>query len=548
MKNSKHTLLSLVMFSFFAAGLIITACDENLNLLPGGETEEQMYGNEMDFHKGIYGVYAKITDIYNFNNNDPLHFLWLLPGDDLTTLGSSPFETFNGINPTNSKINTYWNKTYQLINRANTVLQKLGNEKGDVITTPGMKGYITGEALFIRAWAYFNIWNIFGSNAPLVTFRIQSISDVNQPSSTGTAILDTVIANLQKAAQILPVSWPSNQLGRVTKDAAWGLLGKALVFRGDYTKNNADYSAAITAFNNITNHSLAPKFSDNFDCQKENNSESLFEFQASISPGMDNIWLWNDFDIAGASTMTAYWGFFHPGGFEYTIPGTTSNYAGFMWSDWVCPSNKAVTPSLKLVNAFHADDPRRLETFQPYTSWDGGRYNGYIFAKYAMRGAASADWTTGNANNPRLLRLADCILLKAEAIAKSGGSLVTAIELVNSIRQRARNSDPSGTPSAEPADLSTTGLTVDNVLAAIRNERFLELAGEDHHRWFDLKRWHAHGDINLQTWTSNDSGFSSILADFKFSEFFTSTQGKLLYPIPTSETETNPNVKQNPGY
>ena len=545
MKNIKNYLVSIVMLAVLITALIITACDDNLDLLPGGSTEEQMYSNELDFQKGIYGVYAKLTDIYNFNNNDPLHFIWLLPGDDLSTLGSSAFETFNGITPTDGKINTYWNKMYQLINRANTVLQKLGEEEGDVIVTPGMKGYITGEALFLRSWAFFNLWNFFGSNAPLVTFRIQAISDVNQPSSTGTAMLDTVIANLQKAAQILPVSWPSNQLGRITKDAAWGLLGKALVFRGDYTNSTADYTAAVTALNNIANHSLVVKFGDNFDCQKENNSESLFEFQASISPGMDNIWLWNDFDLTGASTMTAFWGFFHPGGFEYSVPGG-GTYSGFMWSDWVCPSNKAVTPSIKLVNAFNTTDPRMLETFQPYTSWDGGRYNGYIFAKYAMRGAASADWTTGNANNPRLLRLADCILLKAEAIAKSGGNLATAIGLVNDIRTRARNSvSPAST---EPADLSTAGLTLPGVMASIRNERFLELAGEDHHRWFDLKRWDAHGDIDLATWTADDSGFSSPLADFKFSEFLTNTEGQLLYPIPTSETETNPNVNQNPGY
>jgi hypothetical protein len=547
MKKLKYIVSGLTAFTAIVYFLIISSCDKNLDLLPGGQTEEQMYSNELDFQKGIYGVYAKLTDIYNFNNNDPLHFIWLLPGDDLSTLGSSAFETFNGLTPTDGKINTYWIKMYQLINRANTVLQKLDKEKGEVFVTPGMKGYITGEALFLRSWAFFNLYNFFGSNAPLVTSRIQAISDVNQPSSTGTAMLDTAIVDLQKAAQILPVSWPSNQLGRITKDAAWGLLGKILVFRGDYTKNNADYSAAVTALSNIANHTLVAKFGDNFDCQKENNSESLFEFQASISPGTDNIWLWNDFDLSGASTMTAYWGFFHPGGFDYTIPGTTDHYEGFMWSDWTCPSNKAVTPSIKLVNAFNSADPRMLETFQPYTSWDGGRYNGYIFAKYAMRGAASADWTTGNANNPRILRLADCILLKAEAIAKSGGNLETAIELVNTIRERARNSAP-GTPSAEPADLPTTGLTLAGVLASIRDERFLELAGEDNHRWFDLKRWHAHGDIDLSTWTSNDSGFSSPLADFKFSDFLSKTAGKLLYPIPTSETETNPNVTQNPGY
>lgn len=545
MKN-KIVKLLLALAIIVGLGIILpVGCDDNLDLKPGGQTEEQMYSNEMDFHKGIYGVYAKITDIYNFSNNDPKNEMWLLPGDDLSTLGTSSFETFNGISPSNSKINAYWSRTYQVISRANAVLQKLALETGDVILTPGMKGHITGEALFLRAWAYFNLWNFFGSNAPLITWRIQNLSDLNQPSSTGTAMLDTAISNLRDAAELLPDVWPSNQLGRVTNDAAYGLLGKALVFRGDYTGNVSDYTQAIDAFENINDAELVSNFGDNFNCLTENNPESLFEFQASISPGMDNIWLWNDFDLAGASTLTAYWGFFHPGGFKYVYP-EGGEYGGFMWSDWVCPSNKAIGPSMKLVQAFDTLDPRRAETFQLYTDWDAGRYNGYIFAKYAMRGAASADWTTGNANNPRILRLADCILLHAESIVKSGGSLDEAAALVNQIRQRARNSGPA--PSAVPADIAAAGMTTADLLEVIRNERFLELAGEDNHRWFDLKRWDASGEINLSGWTSDDSGFSSPLADFDFSGFYSKTEGKLLFPIPTDETETNPNVTQNSGY
>jgi starch-binding outer membrane protein, SusD/RagB family len=545
MKNLRYKAFSGIALSSIILITLLNACDKNLDLSPGGSTEDMMYHSEMDFHKGIYGIYAKITDIYSFNNNNPVHFLWLLPGDDIGCIGSSPYESFNNIQTTDSKLNHFWGRSYQVIARANVVLQKLSEEKGDVIITPHLKGYITGEALFLRAWAYFNIWNLFGSNAPLIISRIESIDDVNQPSSTGTAMLDTVISNFGRAAKILPAEWPSNQLGRVTKDAAYGFLGKALVFRGDYTKNTSDYAEAITAFNNITDHELVKQFGDNFSCQTENNKESLFEFQTSISPGFDNIWLWNDFDLSGASDMLCYWGFFCPGGFNYNLP-EGGNFEGFMWTDWTCPDTKASCPTIKLVNAFNPADPRLPETLQPYTSWDGGRYNDYIFAKYVMRGAPS-EFLTASANNPRILRLADCILLKAEAITKSGGNLVTAVDLVNQIRARARNSGYSG-PSTEPADLSTTGLTVAGVLSAIRDERLRELAGEDNHRWFDLKRWNAHGDIDLSTWTNDDNGFSSTRADFDFAGFNTKTQGKLLYPIPSDEIETNQNVTQNPGY
>ena len=37
------------------------------------------------------------------------------------------------------------------------------------------------------------------------------------------------------------------------------------------------------------------------------------------------------------------------------------------------------------------------------------------------------------------------------------------------------------------------------IMQWIMDERFVELAGEGH-RWDDLRRWHAAGDINLTGW------------------------------------------------
>jgi hypothetical protein len=82
----------------------------------------------------------------------------------------------------------------------------------------------------------------------------------------------------------------------------------------------------------------------------------------------------------------------------------------------------------------------------------------------------------------------------------------------------------------------------------IINERFLELAGEDGHRWTDLRRWHAAGFINLSTWTAADFGFPAIYDPILFK--FTAPKN-LLYPIPQSELDANTNMAtsgNNPGY
>lgn len=76
----------------------------------------------------------------------------------------------------------------------------------------------------------------------------------------------------------------------------------------------------------------------------------------------------------------------------------------------------------------------------------------------------------------------------------------------------------------------------------------LELAGEDGHRWSDLKRWHAAGYINLSNWTAADFGFPSEY-DSKLFKF--DVNKNLLFPIPTEELNRNPLMAasgQNPGY
>ena len=64
-------------------------------------------------------------------------------------------------------------------------------------------------------------------------------------------------------------------------------------------------------------------------------------------------------------------------------------------------------------------------------------------------------------------------------------------------------------------------------------ERLLEL-GLEQERWLDVKR---HSMLNKAGLLPNDAEFS----------FFTDGKSELL-PIPQSEIDLNPNVKQNPGW
>ncbi len=502
----KNKIISL--FTVFAIGtLVFLACNKKvLDTTPYTATEDSYFTTEGEFVEGVNGVYAKLADFYTYSADNFLQPVSLLQGDDLTIDGGAdPYENFT-YTPSDGKLTGYYTFAYQLINRANTMFEKISNENG-IYVTPGLKDKNLGEVRFLRGLMFYDLWNFFGTS-PVITARITDLAKVDNPNSTGTELLDTAIADFQYAAAKLPVSWDANDVGRATSNAANGFLGKALVFRATVNKSTPDYTAAIAAFNAISGAALTANYADNFSYLTENNPESLFEYQAGVGLATDNVWLSNDF--AGADkSFSAYYGYF-------TL--SFSFYAGYRY-----------IATTKAANEFEAGDPRKALTI------DSNRY----IQKYVGPGLDQLTGTgVGSLNNPRILRYADILLLKAEAILQSGGSPADAINLINQVRTRARNQ--SGGDGSHPANRDNTVTDIPTVMQWLMHERFVEFVGEETIRWFDLRRWYMNG------------GFGIDLPTFDFSTSSNSTavfQTRNLYlPIPATEISTNTAIKQNQGY
>lgn len=496
--NTKR-ILSLVLLSLLA----FNSCDESiLDIQPGGPTEDSYFSEEIEFTRAIYGVYAKLTDFYWYNGGQDNSVLPVtyLPGDDITTGGQDEFEIFSNLNPGSGRISYFYGAAYQLIGRANVVLQKNAGVEDGIYVTPGLKDYHRGEALFLRAFAYYLLWNVYGT-PPLVTDRVTSLDQTTPPNSSGTELLDQAIADLTEAATLLPGSWDETNRGRVTNNSAKGMLGKCLVFRATVNDNDADYQAAIAAFNSMSGVSLVTAYDDNFAADTENNAESLFEYQATQAFGFDNPWLANDFDNA-VGALTVFWGFYSN---QFNLFGKAPFVA-----------------TQKLLDKFDPADPRRDLSLDP---------SNRSFKKYVTRDQLNQSGSSST-NNPRILRYADVLLLKAEALNESGGSTSEAIGLINQVRTRARGA------GAAPADLSTGESDRAVIRQWIMDERLMELAGEGQ-RWFDLRRWHMAEMITL-----NNAFFDSDLpGDMGFV-----ADRHINFPIPSSETDVNVNIIQNNGY
>ncbi len=489
--------------------ITLNSCnEETVELTPIGGTEAGFFQNEAEMNQAILGAYQKLTFFQQYDNGNYLQKTDLLPSDDITVIGNSSFENFNGLNGDNTEVKNIYKFAYQLIARTNIVLDKI-EENGSFVyaDNPSVGDWHKGEALFLKSLINFKLWNTFGT-APLVTERITDLANAYPPNSSGTELLDQAITDLTVAVDLLPDTWSSDFLGRATKNSAKGLLIKILVFRGTVKSDNTDFGTAVTIFNTITDRTLTPNYDDNFNYEKENNSESMFEYQANGNVNnFANTWLGgaggNDaFAVVGE--INSYYNYFN-GGFFGGDPKFTA------------------TPSL--MATYEAGDPRLSLIYD--TSSGANNFIKYITNDVPFFQKLSA-------NNERILRYADVMLLAAEAMVRSGGSVDDAIGLVNQIRTRARNS--SDPVSAIPADLIAPATAAD-ALAMVLTERRMELAGEGGHRWHDLRRFSLAGEIDLST-----LDFGSVNTDFSFQAHH------INFPLPNREVIDNPNMNQNSGY
>lgn len=160
---------------------------------------------------------------------------------------------------------------------------------------------------------------------------------------------------------------------------------------------------------------------------------------------------------------------------------------------------REVAPTTDILNAYESSDER---------------YAASIAFEETLAYAIKYDDLATGADNVIVIRLADMYLIRAEANAKLGQNLAAVQDDVNEIRSRAELGN-------------TSAGTFPQLLDAIEQERWVEFAFEGH-RWFDLVR------------TDRAVAVLPNVTDVN----------QTLFPIPLSEilTNTNPDMKQNPGY
>jgi len=391
-----------------------------------------------------------------------------------------------------------WQVFLENINVANTIICNVDLVPDNSLTETERKTW-KAEAKILRGWMMFEMVRLWGDvpilieETPQITAEnIEQIYPLLFPERRPVEEVYAQIAkDLTEAVPDAPAVDAGNKF-KLTRAVANSLLAKVYAEKPirDYNKV-IQYCEAVES----DGFALVDNYSDLFsvndaktDVNFRNTKESIFEI---IYPQGSGNWV--------------TWMF----GIDLCDPSSTYN-----WAKWI-------TPSRDLVKAY--EDEGDMVRMNEAIVWGKPSWSIY----YPSDHYPFMYKTRSRFNSIIKLRLADILLLKAEAYAATN-NLSAAAALVNRVRARVGLSSlPGSTTSSQ-----------DGMKNAVLKERRLELAYEGH-RWFDLVRNDKALEV-VNSLTSRDPG--------RLAMKYPLTEETILLPIPQEEMDKNPSLSQNPGY
>ena len=540
-----------VTTSLGAAGLaalllLPVACTDLSETPPSLITSNNFFHNEAEVLAGLAGVYAQLRStapegaIYDANEVSTDEIVVPTRGSDWydggqwidlhnqtwtpTTAGTRAF--FNGA----------WNSAYTGVARANLFLTAVQNA-----TVPN-KAAVVAEARTLRAFYYYILMDQFGG-VPIVTTTDIAL----RPRNTRRELFDFIESELIAARDSgLPATRPDAESGRITKGAADAILANMYVNAGVFTKDAAGAgginasaynscsgvkvsggqdacaaaSAAADRILNSGNYALADSFPQNFRFDNYKSRENIFAVKFIPADGLGMgitmaalhycqyapLTPWNGF-----STLAQTYNAFDPADKRRNViligpqKDVLSGAPSTVRVSGACPTTW--TPATSLVFTDSIRDIRSA------TEGEGPRIYKWP--------ADPAHVSQNSGNDFAWFRLGEIYLIKAEALNEQTPGSAAALALLNTLRDR--NGHPVAPVLAGP-------ITRDLIL----KERLFELFGEEKRRQ-DL--------VRFGQYTGRTDAASGITGGKQ-----ASADNYVLFAIPQTQLDANPNLKQNPGY
>ena len=477
----------------------------------------------------------------------------------------------------------FWKDRYQGINRANSLLDGIGN----IELAESDKNQIEGEAKFLRAFYYYELASMYG-RVPL-TITSQSV-EPSQP--TAAELWGQILQDLRDAAEIMPNTRKTD--GHVDKYTAEAMLGRAWLFYTGMYCNGEDLAEDLAALTSTTYSPLTSvALPDGSTLTKDqvigyiddcvnNSGYSL------VTSDFRNLWAYTnrftveDYDyttgqglkwveddnavnpetlfaikynkLADWSTSIGYANNF---ALHFGVRGMAGVAESFPFGQgW-----GAGPAAPNLVNDWRSSEPndkRRDASVSDCAAWTeqgwafggGGEFiqeTGYLSKKWLPVAAKNGDaysvcfenlmygtdgWAQ-NSENLQLNNIHDLVLIRFADVLLMQSELKENTDGINRVRERAGLSPISSYS-----------------LQALQNERRWELAFESI-RWNDIRRWHIAAaalekQTNVKIYTNGQED-SNKAHGGGYATRYNATAG--FFKIPESEVDmSNGSITQNAGW
>jgi hypothetical protein len=438
-----------------------------------------------------------------------------------------------------------WEGWFPGVAKANILLGNIDRIPAGKID-PTRKARYIAEAKFLRAVLYLQLVATYGP-VPMPLTPMTDAEARELTNATVPQIYDQILKDLDEAAAVLPVSYTGNDIGRATKWAAVSYKARAALYAGRY-QIAADAAKQVIDANV---YSLHPNYGELFLYAGETSKERIFTHgyaKTNQASGQNNniFGEYAPYTNSGSATVVPIRQLVDAYYMKDGLPITTSPlYVAKAW-----------TPTDTLSYTSNRDPRLAFTILYPGAPWDGGVFDsrpkgistkaeaidiqnaqvsvtGLNIRKYIDL-ADKADRGNGGLDII-LMRYADVLLMYAEAKFELGqGADPAALAAFNLVRQR---------PSVNMPPVATLTREL------IRNERRVELAFEGL-RLFDIRRWKiAEQVMPAPAVCGIDyiSGAQTIRACQPVSARQFPARA-YLWPLPQTELDLNPNLKQNTGF
>ncbi|MEB2781323.1 RagB/SusD family nutrient uptake outer membrane protein [Algoriphagus sp. C2-6-M1] len=441
------------ILAILVSSLALTGCEDFLTVVPETQlSSATFFKNQTDFEQAVNAAYVPLRTITNdrswllaeMHSDNTYYARNVLFGatDNQEDLADFSVPESNGTTA-NGHVLQQWRQDYLIISRTNQILALID----DVDFDAGAKANVKGQALFLRAYAYFELVRYFGS-VPLHLTPVAKREEAALPLSTEAEIYTQIEQDLVAAVPLLPKK-ATQEPGRATEGSARTLLANVYIHQKKWPAAEQILSPVLTH-----GYDLMPSYEMAFpgNTANKNNIESVFEVQyIEGAAGLNGNFIYQFMPRPiSASELQPIMGTSNP----QNIDGEGNNI-----------------PTPDIIAAYEPGDLRKDASIG--NVFLAGSFRDDKNYPYIKKHAKQHSQHNNTGTNWVIYRYAEVLLFMAEALNEQGKT-GEAAPYLNKVRDRAKL-------------LPTTASSQAEMREAIFKERRVELAFENK-RWFDIVR------------------------------------------------------------